>query len=278
MRTPLSIKSASYALMALLMMLYVGPLVFVFNVSFKTYPEYLISPATIAKVFHWSNYSEAWRQGHFANYIGNSLLYTVSATIGTIIVTLLAAFPIARKYVKWSAFLYMLFLMSQFLPNPIVAQYLLMLNLKDIIPPIGYDTQLGYILLKTTGTGVVFIMFVGYIKSISKDLDEAASIDGSGYFRFLFQIVLPLMKPIIATGVILTAIGVWNDLIGPVMYLPSPDHYPITAGLREFKGQYGNNWPLLSCGIMIVAFPIMLLYTFIQKYIVDGAMAGAVKS
>lgn len=278
MRTPLSIKTASYALMALLMLLYLGPLIFVLNVSFKTYPEYLISPATLAKVFHWSNYFEAWKQGHFANYIGNSLLYTVSGTVATILITLFAAFPVARKYVKWSGFIYMLFLMSQFLPNPLVAQYLLMLNLKEIIPGIAYDTKMGYILLKTTGTGVVFIMFVGYIRSINRDLDEAAGMDGCGYFRYLFQIILPLMKPIIATGVILTAIAIWNDLIGPVIYLPSPDHYPITAGLREFKGQYGNNWPLLACGIMIVALPLMALYTFIQRFIVNGAMSGAVKS
>lgn len=62
------------------------------------------------------------------------------------------------------------------------------------------------------------------------------------------------------------------------MYLPSPEHYPITFGLKEFRGQYGNNWPMLACGIMIVSAPLIVLYTFIQKYIVDGALAGAVKA
>jgi raffinose/stachyose/melibiose transport system permease protein len=121
-------------------------------------------------------------------------------------------------------------------------------------------------------------LFVGYIKSISRDLDEAAGMDGSGYVRYLFQMIMPLMKPVIATGVILTAIGIWNDFVGPIMYLPSKVNYPITFGLKEFKGQYGNNWPLLACGITLVAAPLMVLYTFIQKYLVDGALAGAVKS
>jgi raffinose/stachyose/melibiose transport system permease protein len=238
----------------------------------------LLNPIGIVQNIEWGNYTQAWSEGNFAGYFTNSLIYTVTATVLTIIVSLFAAFPVARGYVMWSGFIYMFFLLSQFLPNPMVAQYKLMLSFKESVSFFGYDTKLGYILLKTTGTGVVFMMFVGYIKSISRDLDEAAGMDGSGYIRYLFQIILPLMKPVIATGVILTAIGIWNDFVGPIMYLPSPSNYPITFGLKEFRGQYGNNWPLLACGITIVAAPLIILYTFIQKYLVDGALAGAVKS
>ncbi|WP_127594939.1 carbohydrate ABC transporter permease [Paenibacillus lautus] len=268
----------SYGVIGLLLILYVVPLLLVFNVSLKSFNEYLLNPIGIVQNIEWSNYTQAWSEGNFAGYFTNSLIYTVTATVLTIIVSLFAAFPVARGYVMWSGFIYMFFLLSQFLPNPMVAQYKLMLSFKESVSFFGYDTKLGYILLKTTGTGVVFMMFVGYIKSISRDLDEAAGMDGSGYIRYLFQIILPLMKPVIATGVILTAIGIWNDFVGPIMYLPSPSNYPITFGLKEFRGQYGNNWPLLACGITIVAAPLIILYTFIQKYLVDGALAGAVKS
>ncbi|WP_019912265.1 carbohydrate ABC transporter permease [Paenibacillus sp. HW567] len=268
----------SYALVAVLVVLYVVPMLFVFNVSFKSFNDYLLDPIGLVKNIQWGNYKDAWVQGNFSNYFLNSLLYTGVATILTLIVSLFGAFPVARGYVKWSGFIYLFFLMSQFLPNPMVAQFKLMLALKQDLGFVGYDTKLGYILLKTSGTGIVFMMFTGYIKSISRELDEAAGMDGSGYSRYLFQIILPLMKPVIATGVILTAIGIWNDFVGPVMYLPSPTHYPITFGLKEFRGQYGNNWPMLACGIMIVSAPLIVLYTFIQKYIVDGALAGAVKA
>ncbi|AWP26187.1 binding-protein-dependent transport systems inner membrane component [Paenibacillus vortex V453] len=268
----------SYGVVFLLLILYVVPLLLVFNISLKSFNEYLLNPIGIVQNIEWGNYTQAWSEGNFAGYFTNSLIYTVAATGLTIIVSLFAAFPVARGYVMWSGFIYMFFLLSQFLPNPMVAQYKLMLSFKESVSFFGYDTKLGYILLKTTGTGVVFMMFVGYIKSISRDLDEAAGMDGSGYIRYLFQIILPLMKPVIATGVILTAIGVWNDFVGPIMYLPSPANYPITFGLKEFRGQYGNNWPLLACGITIVAAPLIILYTFIQKYLVDGALAGAVKS
>lgn len=268
----------SYTLVAILIIIYVVPLLFVFNVSFKSFSEYLMNPLGIVKDINFSNYIEAWNQGNFSNYFLNSLLYTGVSTIGTILISLFAAFPVARGYVKWGGFIYLFFIMSQFLPNPMVSQFKLMLFFKEHLPFMGYDSKLGYMLLKTSGTGVVFMMFVGYIKSISRDLDEAAGMDGCGYTRYLFQIALPLMKPIIATGVILTAIATWNDFVGPIMYLSSPENWPITAGLKEFKGQYGNNWPLLACGISIVAAPLIVLYIFIQKYIVDGALAGAVKS
>jgi raffinose/stachyose/melibiose transport system permease protein len=86
------------------------------------------------------------------------------------------------------------------------------------------------------------------------------------------------MKPVIATGVTLTAIGTWNDIIGPTIYLSSAQYAPVTKGLFSFYGQYTNNWPLLACGIMIIAFPLLVLYLFVQRYLVDGALAGAVKS
>ncbi|BCG58396.1 carbohydrate ABC transporter permease [Paenibacillus sp. URB8-2] len=278
MKQSKSAKVLSYAVVTLLLVLYIVPLLLVFNVSFKSFTEYLLNPIGLVSDIQWNNYKDAWTQGNFSNYFLNSLLYTGVATVLTLIVSLFGAFPVARNYVRWSGLIYLFFLLSQFLPNPMVAQFKLMLAMKQEFGFVGYDTKLGYILLKTSGTGIVFMMFTGYIKSISRELDEAAGMDGCGYSRYLFQIVLPLMKPVIATGVILTAIGIWNDFVGPVMYLPSPANYPITFGLKEFRGQYGNNWPMLACGIMIVSTPLIVLYTFIQKYIVDGALAGAVKA
>jgi raffinose/stachyose/melibiose transport system permease protein len=264
-------KITSYGIVFLFLLLYLIPLLYVLNTSFKTFDEYLANPISITKHFHWQNYAQAWKEGHFSTYIWNSFYYTGVSTIFTIFLSLFAAFPVARNYVRFSAFFYLFFIMSQFLPNPVVAQLRLLLDLKL------YNTQIGYILLRTSGAGIVFLMFVGYVKSISRDLDEAAGIDGCGYFRFLFQIVLPLMKPIVATGVILTAIGTWNDLIIPTQYISDQTKWPITAGLINFQGQYGSNFPLLACGTVIIAGPIIVLYIFIQRYLIDGALAGAVK-
>jgi raffinose/stachyose/melibiose transport system permease protein len=266
-----SSKILSYVIILILIMVYLFPLLYVLNSSFKTFEEFLVNPLSITTNFHWHNYVDAWSQGKFSVYIWNSIYYTSVSTILTIFISMFAAFPVARKYIGWSSFFYLFFISAQFIPNPSVAQFRLLryLNL--------YDSQIGYILLRTSGAGVIFLLFVGYIKSISRDLDEAAGMDGCGYFRFLFQIAMPLMKPIIATGIILAAISTWNDLIIPTQYLSTQTNWPITAALINFQGQYGTNFPLLACGTMIIAIPIVILYIFIQRYLIDGALAGAVK-
>lgn len=262
----------SYVVVGLMLILYLFPLFYLFNVAMKTQSEYLLDPVAIAKSFRFENFAEAWNKGNFSSYMWNSILYTSVATILTLAISIFAAFPIARGYVKFSTFFYVFFLISMYLPNPLIPQF-------TLINALGlYNTQLGFILLKTTGTGIAFLMFVGYIKAVSRELDEAAAIDGCSYLRYLFTILIPLTKPVLATGVILTAIGIWNDIIGPTIYLSDPAYQPVTKGLFSFYGQYMNNWPLLACGILIVIAPLVILYLFLQRYIISGAMAGAVKS
>src|SRR5262249_24928092 len=163
-------------------------------------------------------FSIAWTKGDFSRYIWNSLLYTIVSTGLSIILSLFAAFPIARRYVKFSNLIYLFFVTSLFLPNPLVPQFWLVNELGM------YNTQWGYILLRPGWTGIAFLMFTGYIKSVSRELDEAAAMDGCAYTRYIMQILIPLVKPVMATGVLLTAIGVWNDIIGPTIYLSDTDY------------------------------------------------------
>jgi raffinose/stachyose/melibiose transport system permease protein len=264
--------AASYAIVVVLSALYVLPLLIVVNTSLKTKDEYNLNPNGLITNVHLHNFAEAWQLGKFEHYFVNSLAYTAASVVFTVLLSLFAAFPLARGYVKWGAAIYVFFMISIFLPNPLLPQFKLMQMLGL------YNSPVGYVILKTSGTGIVFLMFVGYVKSISRELDEAAGMDGCGYVRFLLWIVFPLMKPVIATGVTLTAIGTWNDIVGPTIYLSSDKYAPITKGLFSFYGQYTNNWPLLACGIMIIVLPLLVLYLFAQKYLVDGALAGAVKS
>jgi raffinose/stachyose/melibiose transport system permease protein len=162
------------------------------------------------------------------------------------------------------------FVISLLLPNGLIPQFQLMVALHL------YNTQIGYILL-TSAVGIGPFLIMGYLKLIPKELDEAAAIDGCGYFQCIFRIIAPLVKPVLVTVAILHAIGVWNDIIGPTIYLTNKNYYPIALGLQTFKGQFSTDWTLLAAGTMIAAIPLILLYIFFQRYLIEGAVAGAVK-
>jgi raffinose/stachyose/melibiose transport system permease protein len=102
-------------------------------------------------------------------------------------------------------------------------------------------------------------------------------MEGCGYFRFVWSIVLPLIRPAIATVVVLHAIGIWNEIIAPTIYLTNKDYYPITRGLIVFQGVYGSNWPTLAAAVLMLTFPMLVLFLVLQRQIVSGLTAGAVK-
>ena len=130
-------------------------------------------------------------------------------------------------------------------------------------------------LFLTNPIGIVIL--VNYIKSVPKELDEAAALDGCGYFRFVISVVFPLIQPAIATVAVLHAIGIWNELILPTIYLTSQEYYPITRGMIVFQGVYGSNWPTLAAAVLIMVMPMLAIFLLLQRYIISGLTQGAVK-
>lgn len=260
-----------YVMMVFFLFLYLFPLFFVVNTSLKTAQDYMLHPTQLTSTFAFSNFLTAWNKANFGAYIGNSLLYTSVCTILSLFMSLFIAFPIARKYIPCSGFLYFLFICGLFLPSGLIPTFQLVLNLGL------YDTKIGYMLVMTGVSATSVFFFTGYLKSIPRDLDEAASIDGCGYLRYTVTCVVPLAQPAIVSMGMLSMIGVWNDIVSSTIYLTSEANYNITRGLFVFTGQYSNDWTLTAAGLLIVATPLILIYIFGQKYIVDGVMAGGVK-
>lgn len=260
----------SYIFIAVVLFVYLFPLFYLLNTSLKGDLDYLKNPASITTAIHFSNYAIAWKSGNFGAYVLNSLFYTVMVVVISVLMAVLVSFPIARGYLKKSGAWYAFFMIGMFLPNGLIPFFQLMLKLHL------YNTPWSFI-LNNLSFNFIFMMFTGYIKSIPADLDQAASIDGCGYIRYLFSFILPLMKPAIATGVIIVAIGVWNNIISAVIFFSDKRLYPVVLGLFRFYGQYTNNNTVLSAAVIIVALPLVFLYAFLQKYIVQGVTSGAVK-
>ncbi|MFT4144007.1 MAG: carbohydrate ABC transporter permease [Mobilitalea sp.] len=265
-------KVIQYFLLLLVLMVFLFPLLIVLNTSFKTEPEFLKNTIDVAKSFEIQNYITAWNKANMGAYIVNSLIYVLVVDTVSISMAVLLAFPLARKSVRYTGLIYMFFVAGLFLPNGTIPLWQMMLKAGL------YNTRLGYILTMINGGGVALMFFVSYIKGLPKELDEAAAIDGCGYFRYIFKILTPLMKPAISSMVILTTINIWNEITNSLVFLSDEKLYPITRGLYVFKGQYSVQWTQLTAALIIVALPLILLYLLMQRYIIDGVIAGGVKA
>jgi raffinose/stachyose/melibiose transport system permease protein len=260
-----------YAILALLTLLYLIPLMFVFFVSLMSGRQFALNAASFPDPILWSNYPDAWVKGSFGIYFANSLAYTVAVVAGSLIIATLAAFPIARGHLRGSNYYYLLFLSGILIPAGIIPQFFIMQQLGI------YDTRLGYILLWWSRIALPIFIITGFIKTIPAELDDAAAIDGCPYVRYILQIVVPLLKPALSVVGLILAIRTWNDIIGPVIFLPSRAVKPISAGLLQFFAENTAEFTLIAAAIAITASPLLLLYIFTQRYIIAGMTSGALK-
>lgn len=263
-------KILAYIILIIFTIIYAGPILMLVNTSLKTMPEFMKNAVGIAKSMNFQNFTEAWKKANFPRYMTNTILYTFFATALFVISAVFIAFPVARKYVKCSGAILTIFIVALFLPPALIPQFQLMLNLNLYNNPVGY-----VMLFLSNPVGIVIL--VNYIKTVPKEMDEVASIDGCSYLRFVLTIVTPLIQPAIATVAVLHAIGIWNELILPTIYLTSEKYYPITRGMIVFQGVYGSNWPTLAAAVMIMTLPMLVLFLLLQRYIVSGLTQGAVK-
>lgn len=264
------LRVLTYLAILIFVLLFLVPLLYLVNIALKSPADFLNYPIGIVTNPQWQNFSDAWQLAHFPAYLFNSVLYTAASTFIQVGFALMVAYPIARGYVRWGGFFSTLFLASLFLPNGLIPQF-------QLIKALGlYDTQIGYILLSSS-VGIAPFLIMGYLRTVPRELDEAAAIDGAGYFRCLFVIITPLIKPILVTAAILHSIGIWNDIIGPTIYLTNSSYFPISLGLNVFKGQYSSNLTGLAAATLLAALPLVIIYVFFQRYFIEGAVAGAVK-
>ena len=263
-------RTAAYIFLIVLAVFYLAPMVMLVLTSLKTLPDFSKSPVSLPTTLALENFGEAWDKANFPRYLLNTVLYTVTSTTIFVVTGTFLAVAIARRFVRGGGWIFTLFLIALFLPPALIPQFQLILRLGLYNNPIGY-----IMLFLVNPIGIVIL--VNYIRTIPIELDEAAAIEGCGYFRYVLQIVLPLAKPAIATVAVLHAIGVWNELILATIYLTSSDLFPITRGLIVFNGVYGNNWPVLAAAVLMIAAPMTVFFIFMQRYIIGGVTAGAVK-
>ena len=262
-----------YAALIAIALLFFVPFLWSVSTSFKTLPDtayFSLLP------HHWTlaGYREALTKFNFARYMGNSAFLAVVITASNVFLAGLGGYAFARLRFPGREVLFMLVLSTLMIPDQL-----------RLVPVFVMETNwrlvghfLGYILINLVTAANLFFMRQ-YFLTIPKDFEEAAKLDGAGYFKTFWKVMLPLAGPALAAVTILQFQGTWNDFFWPFILLGfgNPHNYTITMGIVQFVFQYQTLWPQLMAASVIAILPIALLFVFFQRYFIAGVVAAGVK-
>ena len=267
------------AILILLFIFFISPFILVLINVFKDKADIVTNPLALvgAHGFTLKNFPEAMAKMDFFNVFKNSLIITISSTVLTILISAMTSFVIVRNG-KWKmcAAVFALMVASMVIPFQV-----LMVPLVSVYGGVFgiLNSRLTLILMHTGfSVSMATFMFHGAIHSnIPLELEEAALIDGCSRWQTFWKIVFPLLKPTVATVAIIDAMAFWNDYLLPSLVLTDKEIYTIPIATQAFYGTYSTDIGLVMAALLLAMLPILILYLFLQKYIVAGVTAGAVK-
>ncbi|WP_405388000.1 carbohydrate ABC transporter permease [Streptomyces sp. NBC_01102] len=251
------------------------PLAVVLLTSLKTESE-VANSGPLALPGDWSNftnYATAIEQGAMLRAFGNTTLILVVSTAGTVLIGSMTAYAIDRFQFRLKKLVMGLFLLATLVPSVTtqVATF-------QVIDDLGAFNSRWAPILLYTGTDIVSIyIFLQFIRSIPVSLDEAARIDGANSWTIYRKIILPMLRPAIATVVIVKGIAIYNDFYVPFLYMPDPELGTISTALFRFKGPFGAHWETISAGTIVVIVPTLIVFLALQRFIYSGFAAGSTK-
>ncbi|WP_237163557.1 carbohydrate ABC transporter permease [Paenibacillus sp. BIHB 4019] len=260
--------------MALLM---VYPIVMAVLGSLKTNAEINLGGGLLPKSLQWSNYKDAWEGANFSRFTWNSLLISVTTTIGTLLVASFAGYAVDRFRFPGKR----LYVLLQSATLFISIGAVVLRPQFDLMMAIGLNKSLlAIILILVAGHAQTFFILIGFFRSIPKDLDEAALIDGCGYFRVFFRIILPLLSPGIGVAGLFVFRAAWNEYIMPLVFtMSTPSLQPLTVGLANLRYGFAGaaqQTNLMMAGACLSILPILIVYIFTNRSFMQMS-AGSVK-
>jgi raffinose/stachyose/melibiose transport system permease protein len=259
----------------LIALLFLLPVLYVVMMAFESPSHFLASPMTPGPP-DVSNFSGAWNSADLGPELLNTVLYSVVAAALSVALGLLIAFPIARRLLRGHSLLYTFVFVGLFLPLSIIPMYAeaRMLGL--------FNNRIGYIILHVEQPGLpglplAVVVLTASLASVPLELDEAAWMEGASYLAYLGRVIVPLTRPALLIAFLYAMLGVWNDIIGPVVLLADPGLAPVTKGIYSFYGSSESQFTLLAAGVVIVSLPVVLLFVASQRQINRASLVGSVK-
>jgi multiple sugar transport system permease protein len=254
----------------------VAPLLWMFSTSFKDIQEvYALPPVWIPESFNASKYIEIWEKGPLFSGITNSLIVAVSVTVIGTFTSSLAAFAFGKMNFPFKNQLFLLLLTAMMIPYPVV-----MIPQFMIFSQIGWvDTLLPLIVPGLFGNIIMVFFLRQYLTSIPNSIIEAAKIDGCSYFKIFYKIIFPLVKPAVAAQLILWFMAIWNDYLGPILYLNSPEKQTLQLVIANFNSTYAiqSDYPLIMAASVVSLLPMLIVFIVFQKQIIESVAISGVK-
>lgn len=269
-----------YLLLSILFFITIFPIVYAFFSSLKTSQEILTAGIHILpKKFVFENYSIAWRLANFKRFTFNSLYMTTLIIIGTLTNASMLGYVFARGKFPGRNFIFAVLVATMFVSLGSMTMY----PLTRIARILRINKGLwGVIIIRVFGLNIPSIFLVrNYVNTIPTEIDEAAKADGCSFFRIYWNIILPLIMPIMATIGLITFMWAWNDYLLPLVFtLSNPKWAPLVVGVAKLKNQGGegsSQWNLMMAGTMISVVPIVVIYLILNRYFISGLTEGSLK-
>lgn len=258
----------------LVAILFLVPFWFLFVNSVKSFGDLLSNSAGWPQSFHWENYSRAWKITKFPQAFWNSLQITVIANLGIVFFSSMAAYRMVRRNTWFNRLLFAVFVAAMVIPFQSI-----MIPLVKVAFNFHLLNSIWGLTVAYFGFGVPLSLFLfhGFVKGIPLEIEEAAVVDGTNPFGTFFRIVLPLLKPMYVTVIILNSLWIWNDFLLPSLILQRPELRTIPIATFSFFGQYTKQWDLALPALVLGILPIIIFFLSLQRYIVEGITAGSVK-
>jgi raffinose/stachyose/melibiose transport system permease protein len=229
------------------------------------------SPVAPTTSVTFGNYVNAWHQAGLPGAIADSAIVTVLSVAIIVVVSAMAAYPLARVTARWSRWLFLLVMLGLLLPFQLA-----LIPLYQTVRDLHLLGSVFSLVLFYSGLQVPFstFLYTAFLRALPHEYEEAALIDGAGPVQAFRRVVFPLLSPVTGTVMILNAIFVWNDFLTPLLYLSGSTQQTIPVAIFGFVGQYSAQWNLVFAGLVIAMVPVLAIYFFLQRHIIKGFSGG----
>ncbi len=248
------------------------PVLLTVQASFKTLYDFYDQPLGFPKVWAWRNYVQVWREARIPEYARNSAIVTGVSVPLIVALSALAAHGLTRYRFAANKYLYVYFLAGLLVPVQLtILPTLFQLKTLKLV-----NTHAGLI-VTYVALGLPFSVFLmtGFMRTLPRELAEAAQLDGAGEFRAFWDVLLPLIRPAIATIAILNGVTIWNEFF--VALILAPDVPTLQVGVNNLRGYYSTEWGYIFAGVTLAALPVLIAYWLLTKQFIRGLSAGALK-